>query len=191
MILTLKLFINEFSSNKFFHDCAPENARQRQVLCKICLKAIIANFSSNIWFTINGMTKGQLNNTFLCCKKSKQVFEKHVKHTDRTERLILLYFAENYNYVVQDEVQTYYWKKQECTLHPVVLYHKNDYNAFPFVFCQMTWITIQVLYMSCKEELVIILKVNFPVSAKLSTLAMVELDNKKIQGFHQSMSPQN
>ena len=63
-----------------------------------------------------------------------------------------------------------------------------SYNAFPFVFCQMTWIKIQVLYMSCKEELVIILKVNFPVSAKLSTLAMIVLDNKKIQGFHQSVT---
>ena len=32
-------------------------------------------------------------------------------------------FAENYQYVIHDEVQSYHWNKEYCTLHPVSLYY--------------------------------------------------------------------
>ena len=35
-------------------------------------------------------------------------------------------FAENYTSVVQEEVQSFHLNKQYCTLHPVVLYYKED-----------------------------------------------------------------
>ena len=38
--------------------------------------------------------------------------------------LILLDFAENFKYVVQDEVQGFHWTNLQCTLHPVVVYYK-------------------------------------------------------------------
>ena len=31
-------------------------------------------------------------------------------------------FPENYNLTVQDEIQGKQWKKQSCTLHPIVIY---------------------------------------------------------------------
>ena len=37
-------------------------------------------------------------------------------------------FSENYEFVVQDEVQSYHWNKEQCTLHPIVLYHKDEEN---------------------------------------------------------------
>ena len=40
--------------------------------------------------------------------------------------IILLDFIENYSFVVQDQVQSNYWTKQSCTLHPVVIYYKNQ-----------------------------------------------------------------
>ena len=45
---------------------------------------------------------------------------------DDTSCLILLDFAENHHYVVQDEVQGRHWNKEQCRLHPVVLYYKDD-----------------------------------------------------------------
>ena len=33
-------------------------------------------------------------------------------------------FAENCSFIIQDEVQSFHWNQQSCTLHPVVLYHK-------------------------------------------------------------------
>ena len=34
-------------------------------------------------------------------------------------------FAENYFMVVQVAVQGWHWTKQQCTIHPLVLYYKN------------------------------------------------------------------
>ena len=47
---------------------------------------------------------------------------------DRSTCIILLDFAENYHYLVQDEVQGFHWNKDQCTLHPVVIYYKNENN---------------------------------------------------------------
>ena len=38
--------------------------------------------------------------------------------------IALLDFAENSNFIIQDEVQSYHWNQQSCTLHPVVLCQK-------------------------------------------------------------------
>ena len=42
--------------------------------------------------------------------------------------IILLDFAENYHYLVQDEIQSFHWNKDQCTVHPVVIYYKNENN---------------------------------------------------------------
>lgn len=47
---------------------------------------------------------------------------------DDTSCIVLLDFAENYHYVVQDKIQSYHWNKEQCTIHPVVLYHKDEQN---------------------------------------------------------------
>ena len=44
----------------------------------------------------------------------------------KSDCLVVLDFAENFKFVVQDEVQSYHWNNQQCTLHPVVLYYKNE-----------------------------------------------------------------
>ena len=31
---------------------------------------------------------------------------------------------ENHNFLVQDEVQSYHWNSQQCTLHPVIIYYQ-------------------------------------------------------------------
>ena len=34
-------------------------------------------------------------------------------------------YDQNHNFLVQDEVQSYHWNSQQCTLHPVVIYYKH------------------------------------------------------------------
>ena len=41
------------------------------------------------------------------------------------ECIILGDFAENYQFIVQDEIQSYHWNTDQCTLHPVVIYYKD------------------------------------------------------------------
>ncbi len=35
-------------------------------------------------------------------------------------------FAENYSFVIQDEIQSFHWNNQQCSLHPVVIYYKHN-----------------------------------------------------------------
>ena len=39
--------------------------------------------------------------------------------------MIVLDFAENYSFVVQDEVQGFHWNNTQATLHPFVIYYKS------------------------------------------------------------------
>ena len=40
--------------------------------------------------------------------------------------ILLVDFAENYSFVVQDEVQSFHWNNTQCSLHPVVIYYRKD-----------------------------------------------------------------
>ena len=74
---------------------------------------------------------------------------------DDTSCLILLDFAENYHYMVQDEVLGRHWNKEQCTLHPVVLYYKEDNSkcsALACVSCLMMWNMILVLSLNCNDR---------------------------------------
>ena len=43
----------------------------------------------------------------------------------KNEALVLGDFAENYQFLIQDEIQSYQWSKEYCTFHPLVIYHHN------------------------------------------------------------------
>ena len=43
-----------------------------------------------------------------------------------SEVIVLVDFAENYKFLVQDEIQGYHWNKSQCTLHPAVVYTKKN-----------------------------------------------------------------
>ena len=58
--------------------------------------------------------------------KAQASFLKNQKATlGNDEIIILLDFTENYSYVLQDEVQSFHWNNNQCTLHPVVVYYKS------------------------------------------------------------------
>ena len=74
---------------------------------------------------------------------------------DDTSCLILLDFAENYHYEVQDEVWDRHWNKEQGILHPVVLYYKEDNSkcsALPCVSCLVMWNMILVLSLNCNDR---------------------------------------
>lgn len=37
-------------------------------------------------------------------------------------------FSENFSFVLQNEAQGYYWTRKQATIHPFVIYYKNDEN---------------------------------------------------------------
>ena len=47
------------------------------------------------------------------------------ENIDESSAIFLCDFAENYSFVVQDDVHSFHWIHMMCTLHPVVVYY-ND-----------------------------------------------------------------
>ena len=59
--------------------------------------------------------------------KSQASFLKKTKNElGEKEVIVLGDFAENYQFVVQDEIQGFQWNKTQCTLHPIMVYYKNN-----------------------------------------------------------------
>ena len=59
--------------------------------------------------------------------KSQSAFLKQQKQQiNGNEIIVLLDFAENYSFLVQDAVQGYHWENSQATLHPFAVYFKND-----------------------------------------------------------------
>lgn len=71
--------------------------------------------------------------------KAQSNYLKTVKEQIRNDTIIILLdFSENYKYVVQDEVQGYHWNNPQCTLHPIVIYHKIDEKLLHKSFCVLS-----------------------------------------------------
>ena len=54
--------------------------------------------------------------------KTQAAHLKHLKNLPDDTALLILDFTENYQYIIQDEVQSYHWCKEYCSLHPVAIY---------------------------------------------------------------------
>ena len=58
--------------------------------------------------------------------KSQGAYFKERKETLKVgEVLVNMDFAENYSFVIQNEIQGYHWTSNNCTVHPVVCYYKK------------------------------------------------------------------
>lgn len=84
--------------------------------------------------------------------------QKYIEHLKSNmglhECLILMDFAQNYNHVTQDSIQSQYFNTQQSTLHPVVLYWKKEntleHKSFVFISNIKTHDTI---FVYCVQQL--------------------------------------
>src|SRR5215469_10622849 len=61
--------------------------------------------------------------------KIQSQFMKEIKERlPENECIVLADFAENFTFLVQDEIQGYHWVNDQATVHPFVLYYKNENN---------------------------------------------------------------
>lgn len=60
--------------------------------------------------------------------KKQSEYLKTLKETlkNNIECIALVDFSENYTFVVQDEVQSFHWTNDQATLHPFVIYYKEN-----------------------------------------------------------------
>ncbi len=66
----------------------------------------------------------------------------HLKQTKALlkpgELVILMDFAENYLFIVQDAVQGFHWDNSQATLHPFVVYYRGTDNIQNMSFCAIS-----------------------------------------------------
>ena len=43
-------------------------------------------------------------------------------------------FAENYSFILQDEVQFHHWNNSQTTIHPFIIYYNGKYGTMKHVF---------------------------------------------------------
>ena len=58
-------------------------------------------------------------------KAQSRYLKQRKEELGNNDVLFLGDFAENYKFIVQDEVQSFHWSNLQCTLHPVVIYYKD------------------------------------------------------------------
>ena len=47
------------------------------------------------------------------------------ENLDPDTYIIMIDFAENYQYVLEDEIQSFQWNNNQCSIQPAVIYYKN------------------------------------------------------------------
>ena len=104
--------------------------------------------------------------------KSQAKYLKKLKTELRDDECIVLGdFAENYEFVIQDEIQSYHWAKDSCTLHPIVVYFKaqgeEDIQHKSFCYMSDDRIHDTCFVYQIQKLLTEYIKVNLPAISKL------------------------
>ena len=68
-------------------------------------------------------------------KAQSKYLKTHKEKLDDTKIILLCDFAENFTFVIQDEIQSYHWTQNQATLHPIVMYYKADDTIMHKSFC--------------------------------------------------------
>ena len=100
--------------------------------------------------TINAITK----NLFLA--KCQANFLRAKKESLKANEVIIIRdFAENYQFLVQDEIQSYHWSKEYCTLHQLIVYLlmiMEIFNTVLLVLSLMITAIIQIFFIKYKQS---------------------------------------
>ena len=98
------------------------------------------------------------------------------------EVIVLGDFAENYQFLVQDQIQSYHWSKEQCTLHPLIVYFIDGeiFSTILFVSSLIITTTIQILFIKYRQSLVITLKKTFQLWIRSSISLTAVVSNIRI-----------
>ena len=116
---SLKKFIEEKFQEINFED--EISYKQWESTDRTILRTITSScdeFIDALIYEVDKLTK----HSFIS-RSQAQYLKKLKKEIDGSTCIVLLDFAENYHYVIQDEVQSYHWNRDQCTIHPVICYY--------------------------------------------------------------------
>ena len=122
----------------------------------------ITMFSDDFIDTTASKLDALTSHSFIAKSKSQYLKDRKVKLQPNTA-IVLADFSENYSYIVQDEVLGYHWNKEQCTLHPIVMYHGNPLlTTYSFCFLSDDLTHDVGFVYALQKKLTQYIHVNFP-----------------------------
>ena len=97
------------------------------------ITSTIEKFTKRLVDSIDNLT----THSFVA-KNQAQYLKTRKAEMEETECVVIMDFAENYHYQVQDEIQGFHWNKRQCTLHPIVVYFKEGNMEKHLSFCAIS-----------------------------------------------------
>ncbi|CAF3716375.1 unnamed protein product [Rotaria socialis] len=89
------------------------------------LETIIEN-TEDFVTTFGGQVERLLRHDFIAKIQMSFMQDLRDNHLKEGEFLVIGDFAENYTFIIQDEVQSFHWNNMQATLHPFVCYYKIE-----------------------------------------------------------------
>ena len=142
--------------------------KQWQTTDRATLLSLTADVPTFVELLVSCFEKLQ-SHSFIAHSQS-QYLNQLKQNMDQSNIIIIGDFAENYAFVVQDEIQSYHWNTQQCSLHPLVIYYKGVKGVLKHIsYCFISDnITHDVTYVHKIFQLIIpILKIKFSNLSKL------------------------
>lgn len=119
--------------------------------------------------------------TFIALQQ-KESYTECKEHLIDGQIVINCDFAENYLFILQDEVQSYHWTNSQATLHPFIVYYKweGKIKHLQYVFISECLQHNTVAFYTFQKKLISLLKETLPFDIKkLHTFRMVALHSTK------------
>ena len=128
----LKKFLDDEPSHldmdSEFHYCQWQTT-DRAALATLTMT--FEEYKEHLSDSINNLTQ----HSYLAKAQARYVKSKK-ESLGANEVMVLGNFAENYQYLIQDEIQSFRWSKEYCTLYPLVIYYKGaDGNLQHYSLC--------------------------------------------------------
>ena len=131
------LVITLFNGRKFLYKMLPVRELDAEFLFEqttLILDAIKNNGGNVVAIVCDGNRVNQKFYYFFDFKCQSKYLKNLKEELPSNSAIVLGDFAENYSFVVQDEVQGFYWNNLQDTLHPVV-YYKVDQVLHSTSYC--------------------------------------------------------
>lgn len=71
----------------------------------------------------------EIKDHYFINKKQKEYLQESKQKLKKNECIIICDFAENYSFLIQDSIQSYYFKTPQATVHPFSIYYLDDVGA--------------------------------------------------------------
>ena len=203
-----KIMCNPPSPNCYMDECkeCPGIKQLREALLNKFEDELIDEVTYKQWITVDrcrmeSITKNsddfveeflemllKLKTHSFIANRQKECYSEKKENLAPGELVINCDFAENYSFILQDEVQSFHWTTNQATLHPFIVYYKweDKIKHLQYVFISDCLEHNTVAFHVFQNELISLLKETIPFEIKKITYfsdgSSAQYKNKK--NFH-------